>query len=77
VTALESEILLQQVMDGGIRLTKQQSLPDTAEYVVKRMEMLPEKYKTLHQGPAFPVGVSKNLLDLPSRLIQEARDKIE
>jgi nicotinate phosphoribosyltransferase len=77
VTAFESEILLQQVMDGGIRLTKQQSLPDTAEYVVKRMEMLPEKYKTLHQGPAFPVGVSKNLLDLRSRLIQEARDKIE
>jgi len=75
VGGLDREVVLGKVMDDGVSRVGRRSIDDIADHVRKGLAALPERFKVLRQGPDFPVGVSKSLMELRSRLIEEAKNK--
>ncbi len=74
VSGLTKEILQGHVMDDGVSRIDRRSVNDIAGYVRKKLAALPERFKALRNGPDFPVGVSRSLMELRSRLIREAKN---
>ena len=65
----EGTPLLEPVMRAGRRLHPSRPIDELRLRTVASLERLPERYQTLHGGPAYPVGHSAAL----ERLLEEVR----
>jgi nicotinate phosphoribosyltransferase len=57
----EGTPLLEPVMRGGRRLEPPQPISEVRARALAGLERLPERYKSLHDGPRYPVGHSTKL----------------
>ncbi len=70
---MEKEELTQKVMDGGNVIIKKESPYEIAKYVRERMHMLSDEHKRFEFPHIYKVGISKQLMELRSKLIREIK----
>ncbi len=70
---MEREELTQKVMDCGEIVIKEESPYEIAKYLQKRMNMLSDEHKRFEFPHIYKVGISKQLMDLRSKMIREIK----
>ena len=75
----QKEPLLHKVMENCKRLFPPKPLSEIAEYIQKRLSLLPEEYKRFNNPHIYKIGLSSQLYDKRNELIQKYKrsDKFE
>jgi nicotinate phosphoribosyltransferase len=67
----KKETMLVKVMENGKRVIPEQSITDIRAYAQKRLALLPAEYKRFEFPHIYKTSVSKKLLDLREKMIEE------
>ena len=76
LAGFKSEPLHRVVMEDGRRVGSAQSISAIRDYVFQRLAQLPEEHRRFENPHIYKVGISKSLLDLRTRLIDQIKSKI-
>jgi nicotinate phosphoribosyltransferase len=75
IDSYQKEPLLSPVMANGKRLAPPVSAADVAAFARERLKLLPAEYKRFENPHVYKAGVSKKLLDLRSRLVDQYKKR--
>ncbi len=70
---MKKEELMNKVMDCGEIVIKKESPYEIAHYVQERMKMLSDEHKRFEFPHIYKVGISKQLMELRSKMIREIK----
>ncbi len=70
---MKKEELTQIVMNNGEVVIEKESPYEIAEYVQRRMQMLSEEHKRFEFPHIYKVGISKQLMELRSKMIRDIK----
>ncbi len=77
VSACRCEELSKLVMDNGEILIDYETPQQINKYLQKRFAQLPEEHKRFISPHIYKVGISKNLMDLRNKLMDDIRSKLK
>jgi nicotinate phosphoribosyltransferase len=69
--SFQQQPLLQKIMSKGKKLISEPTLNEVADYVQKRLALLPKEYKRFENPHIYKVGISRKLMKLRDDLRHE------
>jgi nicotinate phosphoribosyltransferase len=76
VKEFQNEVLTAKVMDSGKIMINNESITKINEYLESRMDKLPLEHQRFENPHIYKVGISKNLLDLKTKIVKEWKNNI-
>jgi len=70
-----NELLLKKVMKDGEIQAPDKTTTEIADYVGKRLSKLPDEHKRFENPHIYKVGISRNLMELRNKLIENIKSK--